>query len=262
MEEKRLKRFFTQSNGSYQIAKVIRDNCIFAKQDMTADPPFSNLDLISCRNMLIYFDSDLHEKVVPILHYALKLCGFLVVGASESIGKFTNLFEPLNKKGIIYTKKRAQPSVTFGLQATTPYLRNKNEKSTEKKDTVTILKDEVDRLLVTEYVPAALLVKADLDVLIFRGNVAPYVLPESGLASLNLVKIIRKELRSEVTSAIYRAKKEKNQSRKMQCSLNIPENKKQSISRLYHYMSLSTKSRFSSYCSKTSVQRQRSCTKQ
>ena len=208
IEENRLKRFFAQFSGGYQIAKVIRDNCIFAKQDITADPPFSNLDLISCRNMLIYFDSYLHEKVLPILHYALKLGGFLVLGASESIGKFTNLFEPLNKKGIIYTKKRAQPSVLFGLQATASYLKHKNEKSTEKRDSVTILKDEVDRLLVTEYVPAALLVNADLDILIFRGNVAPYVLPESGLASLNLTKIIRKELRSEVTSAIYRAKKE------------------------------------------------------
>lgn len=108
--EDRLKRFFIASNGSYQIAKDIRDMCVFAKQDITADPPFSNMDLISCRNMLIYFDLYLHEKVVPILHYSLKLGGFLVLGASESIGKFTNLFEPLNRKGTIYTKKRAQPS--------------------------------------------------------------------------------------------------------------------------------------------------------
>ena len=208
VNEKRLKHFFKSSNGNYQISKTIRDKCIFAKQDITADPPFSNMDLISCRNMLIYFDEYLHERVVPTLHYALKMGGFLVLGQSESIGKFTHLFDPVNKRGAIYLKKRAQPSVTFGLQASAPYLKRNESKEGEKKDVLSLLKDEVDRLLVTEYVPGALLVNADLDVLIFRGNIAPYVLPESGLASLNLAKIIRKELRSEVQTIIYRAKKE------------------------------------------------------
>ena len=208
VNEKRLKHFFKTSNGNYQISKTIRDKCIFAKQDITADPPFSNMDLISCRNMLIYFDEYLHERVVPTLHYALKMGGFLVIGQSESIGKFTQLFEPVNKRGAIYVKKRAQPKVTFGLQASAPYLKRKEGKEGEKKDVLSVLKDEVDHLLVTEYVPAALLVNSDLDVLIFRGNIAPYVLPESGLASLNLAKIIRKELRSEVQTIIYRAKKE------------------------------------------------------
>ena len=114
----RLKRFFTSFNGSYQITKFIRDMCVFAKQDLTADPPFSNLDLISCRNMLIYFDSQLQERIVSILHYALKPNGFLILGESESIGKFTILFEPVNKKSFIYTKKKAQPRVNFGFEAT------------------------------------------------------------------------------------------------------------------------------------------------
>src|SRR5208283_3492094 len=210
VNESRLKRFFTVSNGKYQITKAIRDKCVFAKQDITADPPFSNLDFVSCRNMLIYFDSELHERVLPTLHYALKTGGFLVLGASESIGKFTYLFEPLSKRGIIYTKKRAQPQVTFGLQTSTPYvMKHKGEKEVEKKDVLSLLREEVDRLLVTEYVPAALLVNANLDILIFRGNIAPYVLPESGLASLNLGKMVRKELRSQVQTAMYRAKKEK-----------------------------------------------------
>ena len=82
-----LKRFFASNNGNYQITKTVRDMCVFAKQDITVYPPFSNMDLISCRNMLIYFDERLHERVMPILHYALKLGGFLVLGQSESIGK-------------------------------------------------------------------------------------------------------------------------------------------------------------------------------
>ena len=206
--ERQLKQFFQIYNGGYIIRKNIRDMCVFAKQDITADPPFSNMDLISCRNMLIYFDESLQEKVVPTLHYALKMGGFLILGQSESIGKFTNLFEHL-KKTPIYAKKRAQPSVTFGLQISHSY----NQKALqtrvgEKKDALTILKDEVDRLLVTDYVPAALLVNSNSDVLLFRGNIAPFVLPESGLASFNIAKIIRKELKSEVQTMIYRAKKE------------------------------------------------------
>ncbi len=208
VNEKRLKHFFKTSNGNYQISKPIRDKCVFAKQDITADPPFSNMDLISCRNMLIYFDEYLHERVVPTLHYALKIGGFLVLGQSESIGKFTQLFEPVIKNRAIYMKNRAQPTVNFGLQTSVLYSKRKEAKEGQKKDVLSVLKDEVDHLLVTEYVPAALLVNSDLDVLIFRGNIAPYVLPESGLASLNLAKIIRKELRSEVQTIIYRARKE------------------------------------------------------
>ncbi len=197
INENRLKRFFIFNNGNFQITKAIRDICVFAKQDITADPPFSNLDLVSCRNMLIYFDEYLHERIVHTLHYALKLGGFLVLGSSESIGQFTSFFEPLSKRGVIYVKKRAQPSITFGLQPSYAYLKPKGEKNVEKKDALSVLRDEVDRLLITEYVPAALLVNNELDVLIFRGNVAHYVSPESGLASLNLAKIIRKELRPE-----------------------------------------------------------------
>ena len=208
VSEKRLKRFFTSFNGSYQIAKFIRDKCIFAKQDLTADPPFSNLSLISCRNMLIYFDSQLQERIVSILHYALKPNGFLVLGESESIGKSTTLFEPVNKKSFIYTKKKTQPRVNYGFAYTAPYMGKTVLNEPGKKDSISLIRDEVDRLLMTEYVPAALLVNGKLDIIVFRGNVTPYLSPESGQASLNVSKIIRKELRPEVQSAIYRAKKE------------------------------------------------------
>jgi two-component system, chemotaxis family, CheB/CheR fusion protein len=80
--------------------------CIFAKQDLTTDPPFSNLDLICCRNVLIYFDSILQEKIIPALHCALKPNGFLILGESESIGRFTDLFSPIEKKNSIYVRKQ------------------------------------------------------------------------------------------------------------------------------------------------------------
>ena len=121
VSENRLKRFFNRQNGNYQITKLIRDMCIFAKQDITSDPPFSNLDLIMCRNVLIYFDSLLHERVFPIFHYGLKTNRFLVIGESESIGKFSYLFEPVTTKGLIYRKKRAQPQAFLQPETFVPY---------------------------------------------------------------------------------------------------------------------------------------------
>ncbi|MCW3996097.1 MAG: hypothetical protein NWE98_08130 [Candidatus Bathyarchaeota archaeon] len=105
VSERRLRKYFTV-NGNYQISKSIRDICVFAKQDITKDPPLSNLDVICFRNVLIYFDSTLQEKIIPILHYTLKSNGFLILGESESVGKFTDLFSPIEKKGVIFVKKR------------------------------------------------------------------------------------------------------------------------------------------------------------
>jgi two-component system, chemotaxis family, CheB/CheR fusion protein len=209
VSEKRLTRFFTSFNGHYRITKFIRDMCIFAKQDITHDPPFSNLDLIMCRNVLIYFDSHLHDRVFPIFHYGLKPQGFLVIGESESVGKFQYLFQSINPKGLIYRKKQTQPQTNHSEVAFTPYVSKTTTKSLAKTDLLTVLGDKVDQLITTEYGPAALLVNNNLDILVFRGDVAPYLSPESGAASFNITKIIRKELRSQVQTAVYRGKKEK-----------------------------------------------------
>jgi two-component system CheB/CheR fusion protein len=208
ISQNRLKRFFTSDNGHCRIIKFIRDMCIFAKQDITTDPPFSNLDLIMCRNVLIYFDSHLHERVLPIFYYGLKLKGFLVLGESESVGKFQHLFKPIMPKGLIYRKEQAQPQAILGEGTFTPYSANKTAKPIGKVDLLTVLGEKVDRLISTEYGPATLLVNGNLDILVFRGDIAPYLSPESGAASLNVTKIIRKELRSQVQTALYRARKE------------------------------------------------------
>ena len=208
VSQNRLKRFFTSDNGHCRITKSIRDMCIFAKQDITTDPPFSNIDLIMCRNVLIYFDEHLHERVLPIFHYALKPNGFLVVGESESIGKFQYLFEPMLLKGLIYKKKQVQPQAMLSEGVFIPYVTNKTANPVGKTDLLTVLGEIVDRLITTEYGPATLLVNNNLDIIVFRGDTAPYLSPESGAASLNVTKIIRKELRSQVQTALYRARKE------------------------------------------------------
>jgi two-component system CheB/CheR fusion protein len=207
VSESRLKKFFTDQVGSYQIAKSIREMCIFAKQDITSDPPFSKLDLIVCRNMLIYFDSQLQERVVPIFHYGLKDGGFLILGESESASKFQNLFEALTNKGVIYRKKRAQPQIGLSHEVFAPYSAKIEFKPIQKLDATVLLKDEVDRQLMGEYVPPTLLINNKLEILAFRGQINPYLTHEQGPASFNVNKIVQKELRAEVQTAIYTARK-------------------------------------------------------
>ena len=110
----RLRRFFTEVDGRYQINKAIRDMCVFARQNLITDPPFSHMDLISCRNVLIYLEAVVHRKIIPMFHYALKSHGLLLLGASESIGTSADLFEPADHKHKIYRKKSAAPRFDLG----------------------------------------------------------------------------------------------------------------------------------------------------
>ena len=101
----RLRQFFVEEDGGYRISKTLRDMVVFARQNLIADPPFSRMDLISCRNLLIYLDPSLQQKAMPTFHYALKSHGYLLLGASESVGEFTSLFEPVDRKHKIFSKK-------------------------------------------------------------------------------------------------------------------------------------------------------------
>ncbi len=103
----RLQRFFTHANHIYRIDKALRDMCIFARQNVASDPPFSHLDIISCRNVLIYLASPLQRRVLPTFHYALNMHGFLVLGTAETVGENQDLFELVDRSNKIYVKKMA-----------------------------------------------------------------------------------------------------------------------------------------------------------
>ncbi|MDX2055800.1 MAG: protein-glutamate O-methyltransferase CheR [Polyangiaceae bacterium] len=98
----RLRRFFVEEQGGYRVSKSLREMVVFARQNLITDPPFSRMDLISCRNLLIYLEPSLQKKAMPTFHYALKPGGFLLLGASESVGAFTDLFEPIDRKHKVY----------------------------------------------------------------------------------------------------------------------------------------------------------------
>jgi two-component system, chemotaxis family, CheB/CheR fusion protein len=208
VSEVRLKNFFVKTTSQYQVSKSIREMCVFAKHDLTRDPPFSNLDIVSCRNVLIYFKPQAQKKIIPLFHYALKPVGFLLLGKSESISGFNDLFSPLNK-GIVYSKRPVASKAHFGLVNPEAYSQKEPFMKEVREKPLTNLEKMIDRILVSRYTPPGVVVNDNMDILIFRGDVAPYMGPSAGEATLNLLKIARKELRLELQTALYLARRQK-----------------------------------------------------
>ena len=205
----RLRRFFAEVDGGYRISKTIRDMCVFARHNVLTDPPFSQIDLISCRNMLIYLEPALQQKVMPLLHYALKPAGFLLLGSSETIGSHRDLFEPADAGHKSYAKKASTRRVTFGPVAGFPPGRGKPGSGPERLPPAgTDLQKEADRVLLARYVPPSVLVNAELEILQFRGDTGPFLAPAPGKASLNLLRMARPGLAAALRAAINKARKE------------------------------------------------------
>jgi two-component system, chemotaxis family, CheB/CheR fusion protein len=205
----RLQRFFLKVEGGYQVSKIIREMCVFAKQNLVADSPFSNLDLISCRNVLIYLQPASQKKVIPLFHYSLKPTGFLFLGISETTGEFSNLFALVDKKYKIYSRKVA--SIRLNLDfVTSNYPAEKASSKIINKDKdagngVDIQK-EAERIIWDKYAPVGVIVNSDLDILQFRGETSPYLSPPPGKPSFNLLKMAQVGLRLELRTAINQAK--------------------------------------------------------
>jgi two-component system CheB/CheR fusion protein len=211
----RLRRFFVKSTQGYQINKAIRDICVFARQDLSRDPPFSRLDLISCRNLLIYLGSVLQKRVVPIFHYALKPNGYLLLGNSETIGGFGNYFTMVDKKHKIYVKKQVPLRLTFDFpQAGYGVVRTTVAKKHEEEAAFDIHK-EVDRVLLSRYTPPGVVVNEDLEILQFRGRTGAFLEPAPGQASLSLPKMAREGLVVDLRAAIQKARQDNAPTRKL-----------------------------------------------
>jgi two-component system CheB/CheR fusion protein len=210
----RLRRFFVQQpEGSYRVSKQIRDMCVFARHNVLTDPPFSRLDLITCRNLLIYLEPVLQEKVLPLLHYALRNHGFLWLGNSEAIGPYRELFEPVEPRYKIYAKKSASaPShagfLHEGVTVAQDELGRKGGRAQEPAIRGLDTLREADRILLAKYAPAGVLVNSSLEILQFRGDTSPYLAPAPGKASLNLVKMAREGLLVGLRGALHKARRE------------------------------------------------------
>ncbi|HET7442804.1 MAG TPA: chemotaxis protein CheB, partial [Terriglobales bacterium] len=205
----RLSRFFVKIDGGYQINKSIRDMCIFARQDVTRDPPFSNLDLISCRNLLIYLGPVLQKRVIPTFHYALKPNGYLLLGGSESLGAFSDHFNLIEKKHKIYQKKEsAARLVTFFTTGEHFAQHLESPKQPQARASALTMDKEVERILLSRFAPASIIVNSDMEIVQFRGRTGAYLEPASGQPTFSLSKMAREGLLVDLRAAINKAKKE------------------------------------------------------
>jgi len=225
---RRLQRFFTKVDDQYRINKSVRDMCVFAPHNVLKDPPFSRLDLVSCRNLLIYLDTSLQRKVIATFHYALNPNGYLVLGKSETVGSSGPLFTQLEKNYRIYVR-RNDGSVDFspGLFTVNPMYRmsrtseqaaddspgdlpdgrGNRDRRGAAKNPAAELERIVDGVLLSRYVPASVVVNQDMDILQFRGSTGLFLEPAPGKASLNLLKMARPALVFELRNAIHKARK-------------------------------------------------------
>jgi two-component system, chemotaxis family, CheB/CheR fusion protein len=200
----RLERFFTKQNGDYGIAKDIRDLCLFARQDVTRDPPFSRLDLISCRNLLIYLDEVAQRRVLRTFHYALRPQGRLFFGPAESVAQSSELFEQADKRFRVFRRMPNTGAESVAGRARDPHSRVPEPDGSDGPLLIEAdsLPREGDRLLLARFAPPCVLVNESLTIQQFRGQTGPYLEPAGGQPSLDLRRVVRPELLVHILPAI------------------------------------------------------------
>jgi len=201
----RLERFFRKTDDHYRIIKSVRDLCIFARHDITTDPPFSNLDLVTCRNLLIYMSPELQGRVLDRLHYALKPGGYLVVGSSESLFQYQEMFSVIDAKHRFFSKIGGSGNHMALAKARLPAGRERlGYRSGSDSDSDMIA--EADRVLFARDGQSGVLIQGSSRILQFRGDTSRYLAPVSGPASFDLLKMARPELRMPLQAALQKAR--------------------------------------------------------
>ncbi|HEV8238297.1 MAG TPA: CheR family methyltransferase [Thermoanaerobaculia bacterium] len=201
----RLQRFFTPTDGGFRVAKAVRDLCVFTRHDLTRDPPFSHLDLVMCRNVLIYLGTTLQKRVISVLHYALKPDGFLVLGAAESVGSRGDLFRLVDKRHSIYVKKHDAARGTLTLPRPYPGVDSALGRG-RPSSPLDAVSGQVDRLLLERFAPAAVIVDSQLNILQTRGQTGHFLELAAGEANLNLLRMAREGLAYALRSALHEAR--------------------------------------------------------
>ncbi|MDC8774451.1 chemotaxis protein CheB [Paucibacter sp. hw8] len=210
MSAQRLQRFFKLEQGQYRVVGSIREMLVFAKHDLNADPPFTKLDLLSCRNLLIYFTVPLQNRLLPLFHYSLRPGGVLLLGSSESIGRYGALFEPLDAQLRIY---RRRDNVGGKLLADFPIRANSRKPPRSKEPLLTDdashkapnLQTTAESILLQEFAPPAVVVNAQGDILYINGRTGKYLEPAAGRANWNIHVMARDGLRSALDGGLRQA---------------------------------------------------------
>ena len=204
----RLERFFVRDGDTYRVAKTVRDCLVFAKQDVIKDPPFTRVDLISCRNLLIYLDGELQRKLMPLFHYALNSDGYLFLGSSETVGEAADLFAPVDKKWKLYQRRGTVTPRQLLTTAMPPRGGSGGDDRRPELRAVPLrlrVRDLAERTLLDKHAPACVVINAEGDVLYIHGHTGRYLEPPAGEPSGNLLKMARQGLRLELAAGIRKA---------------------------------------------------------
>ncbi|MCK5100594.1 MAG: PAS domain S-box protein, partial [Desulfobacteraceae bacterium] len=229
VSKERLEKFFDKTSEGWKVTKHIREMCVFAIQNIAQDPPFSNIDLVSCRNVLIYFDAVFQEIAIPLFHFSLRSSGFLLLGTSETMGRFPEFFNAIDQKINLYTKRitSVKPDYKFPVYPTfsklTKFARARN---TAGNSPVTAngtansseVRQQINNMLLDNFAPPGVLVDNNMQISQFIGYIFPYLGPVSGEASLKLSKMVGEGLMPDLYVAIEEVKKKKEKIRKQNIS--------------------------------------------
>lgn len=206
MSAERLARWFVKEGNTYCLVKELREMCIFSQHSIIKDPPFSRLDLISCRNLLIYLDADLQGRVIPLFHFALKPDGTLFLGNSENVSRHIDLFAPIDSRSRIFRRRETGTRILPDFPFVTPNRQIGAAGRTEERARPNgmALTRRAERLA-ERYAPAYVITDAAYNVLHFSGRTGRYIDPAGGAASLNLLQLAHPDLRLDLRSALVKA---------------------------------------------------------
>ena len=205
----RIDRFFVKQDGLYQVSKHLREMCIFSQHSLISDPPFSRLDLISCRNLLIYFDTELQKRLIPLFHYALRENGYLFLGGSENLSAYGELFRNADKPHRLFQRKQAMipPQIDFPLVDRSSYRQLAQPKSQPAVGRQSQISRSVEQVLLQDYAPACAIINEQNEVVYFFGRTGKYLEPSQGIPSNNLFDLSRLGLRLDLRAVIQSARK-------------------------------------------------------
>ncbi len=215
VSDTRLNNYFAKRDGHYHINKVIRDMCVFAVHNFLKDPPFAKIDLVSCRNVLIYLNPYLQNKVLGAFHYALKEKGFLLLGKSETAAGVTNLFEPIGRHDKIYERKFAAGRyVPEAFKPTQINLREKPQPLEKKILQESDFRKLASDIIFSNYTPGGVIINEHNDIVHFHGDTSPFLLPSPGKPNFNILKMAREGISFELRNALIQGKNQKETVRK------------------------------------------------
>ncbi|MBF0563832.1 MAG: PAS domain-containing protein [Nitrospirae bacterium] len=208
--KERLGRYFTKNGNVFKVNKQIREMVVFAVQDVIKDPPFSQIDLVSCRNLLIYMNPDLQRRVLPVFHYSLNSGGFLFLGSSESIGEYGDYFSTIDSKWKLFKRKNVFKNNEY--LSYLPPVFQRGPTSQKPVESPAFHKDDIyksiDKFILENLCPPAVLVNEKFDILYLSGKTEKYLKPLSGKPDVNLLGMAREELRYRLGTLVHRAVKE------------------------------------------------------